>query len=179
MPALMREIRADHSAAARGLELLILTAVRRDEARNSTWGEFNLDDGVWTIPGARMKTNKDHQVPLAPAVVTMLMAMRGGAGPDERLFNFGTHVMTRWLARHGVDATVHGMRSAFRDWCAECTNFPSEVAEAALAHTTGSAVERAYRRSTFFDRRRELASAWASFCAGAGADVVSLRAARK
>jgi integrase len=180
MPALMAAIRADDSAAARCLELLILTAVRRDEAREATWGEFKLDEKLWTILGERMKAGKEHKIPLSAPAVALLQTMRAAAGqvkPDQRLFDLGTHAMTRWLARRdvGAGASVHGMRSCFADWGAEQTNFPSEIRDSALAHEVGDAVKQAYQRTRFFDRRAELMAAWGSFCTGAGAGVVSMR----
>jgi integrase len=129
-----------------------------------------------------MKAGAEHRVPLSPRAVALLEALRDGCDsviPERRLFKIGHHAMDRLLKRHGVTGvTVHGMRSAFRDWCADETSFPSEIPEAALAHTVGNQVQRAYQRTDFFDRRRELMSAWANYCSGADHRVISIAARR-
>ena len=180
-PAFMKELMALPSTLGRdALKLTILTAVRSGEARCATWGEFDLDRAVWSIPGARMKMKEAHVVPLAPAAVSLLRALRkthrelhGKVDPGSLLFSCTTGkpisdmTMLKVLRDMKVgDATVHGFRSTFADWVAECTNVPKEVAEKALAHRIPNAVEAAYRRTDFFERRRALMGEWANFLAG-------------
>ena len=152
------------------VEFLILTAARSGEARGARWDEIDLQAATWTIPGARMKTGREHRVPLSARALEVLREARalqddrpGLVFPSAR----GKSVMTvstlsRSLRLIGVDGTLHGMRSAFRDWCAEMGQ-PSEVAEAALAHIVRNKVEAAYRRTDLFERRRELMNAWAEY----------------
>jgi integrase len=173
MPGLMAALASDRSDAARCVQLLILTATRRDEAREASWGEIDLKDGVWTIPASRMKVKQEHRIPLSPPALALLKVIRA-ENASGRLFSIGKHAPARCLKRYGVAATVHGMRSAFRTWCADVTSFPSEIAEAALAHRVGDATQRAYQRGSFFDRRRALMEAWGSFCVGSGSGITAL-----
>ncbi len=157
------------------VEFLILTAVRSGEARGARWDEIDLQAATWTIPGARMKTGREHRVPLSGRALEVLREARGLQGdagglvfPSAR----GKSVMTvstlsRSLRMIGVDGTLHGMRSAFRDWCAE-TGQPSEAAEAALAHIVRNKVEAAYRRTDLVERRRELMDSWAEYLSAGG-----------
>jgi integrase len=166
----MVELRKRPGDAPRALEFIILTAARFGEVRGATWAEINLAERVWTIPAARMKGGKEHRVPLSGAALAILDQMpRTGdlvfpgsiAGQPV-----GERTIGRMLDRMGRrDITTHGFRSCFRDWAAERTAFPNEVAEMALAHSVGSEVERAYRRSDLFEKRRALAEAWAEYCA--------------
>lgn len=162
---------ANGSMSALALEFCILTACRAGEVTGAQWTEIDIDKGIWTIPGSRMKAGREHRVPLAPRALEILEALaklkagpfvfpgRDPAKPLSPLF------LLRCLRKIGYsDITVHGFRSSFRDWAAEATPFPHEVCEQALAHTVGSAVERAYRRTDLFERRRELMTAWAAFC---------------
>ncbi len=138
-----------------------------------TWGEADLDSAIWTVPGERMKAGRPHRVPLSKSAIAVLQTVRG---LDPQLVFPGQkrgrpmHDMTiaAPLKRLTVPATVHGMRSSFRDWAAERTNAPREIAELCLAHEVGSAVERAYRRSDLFKKRRDLMQCWARFCMSAG-----------
>lgn len=156
--------------AARALELTILTACRTAEVLGAQWSEVDFANGVWTIPAERMKANRPHRVPLVPAAIKILEAQRGqddvlafpGAKQGKSLSNMAMLTVLRRMNRD--DITVHGFRSTFRDWAAEETDFPREIAEMALAHTVGTAVENAYRRSDLFDRRRQLMMAWAARC---------------
>jgi integrase len=181
--AFMAELRLDTNIAARALELLILTATRSGEVLQAKWDEIDLPSRLWTVPAERTKSGRVHRVPLsdmAMAVLERMAAIRlndyvlpGRRGPLARTAMFD---QLRKMGR--ADLTTHGFRSTFRDWCAERTNFPREVAEMALAHTVGDAVERAYQRSDLFAKRRQLADAWARFCAGpavTGGEVVVLR----
>jgi integrase len=159
------------------LRLTILTGVRSGEARGAIWGEFDLDKSIWSIPASRMKMKEAHVVPLPPAAVTLLRALRarhlelrGEVKAAGLLFSFSGDkpisdmTMLKVLRDMKItNATVHGFRSAFADWAAESTNVPKEVVEKALAHQIPNAVEAAYRRTDFFDKRRDLMTAWAHF----------------
>lgn len=157
-------------------ELVVLTAVRSGEARGARWSEFDLQSRTWTIPAERMKGGKAHVVPLARRALDVLAeaaSLRTNGEPDALLFPgertgkaLSDMTLTMLLRRMEVPATAHGFRSSFRDWCAEATNYPREVAEAALAHVIESKVEAAYRRSDLLEKRRMLMEEWASFCDG-------------
>jgi integrase len=182
----LAELRKQAGIAARALEFTILTAARTGEAIGARWDEFNIAERIWIIPAERMKAGKEHRVPLsdaALAILTEMAAIRLGdhvfpGGRIERPISNMAMLMT--LRRMGRDdLTTHGFRSSFRDWCAERTAFPAEVAEMALAHAVGDKVEAAYRRGDLFAKRRQLADAWAKFCASAPAgEVVPIRAPR-
>jgi integrase len=173
LPAFLVKLREQEGLAARALEFTILTAARTGETIGATWSEFNLADKIWTVPGARMKARKEHRVPLSGRALAIL---RGAAAIETsaEAFVFGGRkrgkamsnmAMLALLGRMGcADLTVHGFRSAFRDWAAERTNFPSEVVEMALAHAVGDKVEAAYRRGDLFEKRRRLMAEWATFC---------------
>ena len=178
----MVELRQQDGVAARALELLILTATRTSETLNATWSEVDLDNATWTIPAERMKGAREHRVPLSDDALALLKDMQAmgsdgyvfpGRSGSKPLSNTSLWMLLRRIGRS--DLTAHGFRSTFRVWCAEQTNFPSEVAEAALAHVVSDKVIEAYVRTTFFDRRRILMEAWASYCAQFPADVVPLR----
>ena len=173
LPGFMVALRAQGGIAARALEFTILTAARTGEAIGAKWNEISLTDKVWTVPAERMKAGKEHRVPLSGPALRILENMNpGGDAPDHFVFQGGKHgkalsnmAMIAVLRRMGRgDSTVHGFRSSFRDWAAERTNFPSEVAEMALAHAVGDKVEAAYRRGDLFERRRRMMAAWATFC---------------
>ena len=166
-----------NDTASRALRFLILTAGRTGEVMRATWGEIDLAAKLWTIPGHRMKGGREHRVPLSPAA---LAALGSPSGDGDRLFPIGPRAMARALAGLRGDVTVHGFRSAFRDWAAERTSFPREIVETALAHAVPSQTEAAYRRTDFFDRRRKLMHAWGEYCAkpSTGGGVVPIRAAR-
>jgi len=178
------ELRRHEGVAAQALEFAILTAARTGEVLGARWPEFNVTDRLWTIPAERMKAGKEHRVPLSDAALAILeqmAAIRSGefvfpGGKAGRPLSNMTFLML--LRRFGrEDLTVHGFRSSFRDWAAERTGFPAEVAEMALAHVVSDKVEAAYRRGDLFQKRRQLAEAWAKFCAAAPAtgSVVSIR----
>jgi integrase len=183
--AFMVELRRLESAGARALEFTILTAARTGEVTGARWAEINLAERLWIVPAARMKAGKEHRVPLseaAMAVLEQMQAIRSGdcVFPGGRAGRPLSHAAMLALIRRMAcgDFTVHGFRSSFRDWCAERTNFPSEIAEMALAHVVGNKVEAAYRRGDLFEKRRQLAEAWASFCDSplTGGEVVPIRA---
>jgi integrase len=183
VPAFMAKLRDLDSTAARALEFAILTVGRRGEVLGARWDEIDMTAKVWTVPGKRMKSGREHQVPLPPRCIEILRETRAKAAESELIFPGRdgelAHTTFSWLLRtlgHG-DVVAHGFRSSFRDWCGEHTNFPREVAEAALAHATGDRVEQAYRRGTAIEKRRVLMTAWSRFCAHpapAGATVTKL-----
>jgi integrase len=175
VPSFMARLRArESSLAARALEFLILTGARTGEALKAEWCEFDLGRGVWTVPAQRMKAGQEHRVPLVERAMTILIGLAEGRTsafvfpgqrPDRPLSDMA---MATVLRRMGVDVTVHGFRSAFRDWAGDKTSFPREVAEGVLAHTIGNKVEQAYRRGDALEKRRQLMEAWARYC---GTDV--------
>jgi integrase len=182
--AFAAELRQQEGVAARALEFAILTAARTGEVIGGRWEEINLAEKLWTIPAERMKAGKEHRVPLsarALAIVEELAKVR----ESDFVFPGGRHgrpisnmAMLMTLRRMGRgDLTAHGFRSSFRDWAAERTTFPADVAEMALAHTVSDKVEAAYRRGDLFQKRRQLAEAWAKFCtvAPAAGQVVPIR----
>jgi integrase len=163
MPAFMTRLRAAEGMGARALEFAILTAGRSGEVRGAAWAE--IDGAVWNIPGERMKSGRPHRVPLSDKAVELLAALpRLGdlifPGVKGQLSDM---TLTATLRRLAVPATAHGFRSTFRDWAAERTSTPAEVAEMALAHAIGDATEAAYRRGDLFDKRRALMVEWAEF----------------
>jgi integrase len=177
LSSFMKNLRADSSVAARALEACILTATRTGELLGARFSEIDLGEGVWTIPAIRTKAGREHRVPLSsPAlkIVETLSELRtcDFVFPSPRGKRPLSHVaMAKVLTRLGVaGATVHGFRSAFRDWAGNETNFPREVAEAALAHTVGDKAEQAYRRSDALEKRRNLMAAWAAYCEPSSVD---------
>lgn len=183
MPAFMVDLRSRDALTARALEFLILTAARSGEVRGATWDEIDLDKGVWVIPAGRMKAAREHRVPLSTPAKSLLKPLsdaRTGAFvfPSAGERPLSETAFSALLKRMGRDTiTAHGFRSSFRQWCAERTNFPREVAEAALAHTLKDKVEAAYQRGDMFEKRKKLMDAWASFIAGEGARIVPLKRA--
>jgi integrase len=176
--AFMATLRKREGIAARALEFGILTAARSGEVIGARWVEFDLDGAVWTVPAARMKAGKEHRIPLAPRalkIVKDIVGLNGefvfpGGKPGRPL---SAKALAKALRRMKVkNATVHGFRSAFRDWAAECTNFTNEFCEAALAHVIENKAEAAYRRGDLFDKRRKLMEAWAAYCAAPKAGKV-------
>jgi integrase len=182
VPAFVGKLRATESSHALALEFLILTAGRAGEVLGATWDEIDFDAKVWVIPASRMKAGLLHRVPLsgrAMEIVERMAEIRTGdlvfAGQRRRR-PLSASSLAR-LCRAGV--TIHGFRSAFRDWAGEETSFPREIAEQALAHATGGAVEQAYRRGDALEKRRSLMEAWANYCEpGAAGNVVQIRAAQ-
>jgi len=164
LPSLMARLRDVDTVGARALELVILTATRTGDVLGMRWDQdqVNLKDGIWTIP--RTKTGTAHAVPLCGRAVQILRGLPRKSGGGGLVFwSLHEKTMDNTLKRLQPDVTVHGMRSAFRDWCGDATNYPREVAEAALAHKVGNAVEAAYRRGSAFEKRRKLMDAWAAF----------------
>ena len=184
VPAFLVELRQREGIAARALEFTVLTAARSGEARGATWKEIDMEAGTWTIPGDRMKAGREHRVPLTEAALAILRALpRLDDSPDSPVFfaprggSLSDMTLTAVLRRMKIDVTVHGFRSSFRDWAADQTSFPREVAEQALAHTL-QGVEAAYRRSDLFQKRRRLMDAWANYCAPGSATVTPIRRAQ-
>lgn len=184
----MEGLRRLGGISARALEFTILTATRTGEVLGATWAELgDLAEKTWTISAERMKGDREHRVPLSERALEILGEMqlvRQGnlVFPGNKAGRTLSHgAMLRVLdTMSRDDLTVHGFRSSFRDWAAECTNFTSEVCEAALAHAVKNKAEAGYRRGDLFEKRRRLMAAWATHCAtpAIGADVVPLTVAR-
>ena len=164
---------AKPSSVTRVIELIILTAARSGEARGAGWGEIDMADAIWTLPPERMKGARQHRVPLsAPSIDVIRQAREAAPSPihgHELIFpNGGGREVTRMMPlrffqRRYEGYTLHGFRSSFQDWAAEQTDTPAEIVEHALAHLEGSATIRAYRRTDYFEKRRELMDAWANY----------------
>jgi integrase len=165
----MKVLRAQIGVAPLALEFAILTAARTAEIIGARWNEIDLKAKVWTVPASRMKSNREHRVPLSAQALTVLGKLEKGDPADHvfagrsggPLSNMALLMLVRRM-KHGK-LTAHGFRSTFRDWAAERTNFQAEVAEAALGHVVGDKVELAYRRGDFFEKRRRLMEAWGEF----------------
>ena len=184
--AFMLALRAMQGSGARAMEVIILTATRTSEVINAKWSEIDLDGKLWTIPKERMKSFKEHRVPLSDAVMSVLMAVKAETGGGEYVFagrkantpltNMACLATLKRMDRG--DLTVHGFRSTFRDWVSETTSYPRDVAEMALAHTIEDKSEAAYRRGDLIEKRRALMADWAAHCAvvHVSGDVVAIRA---
>ncbi len=178
VPTFMRMLEAREGIAALAFQFLILTACRTGEVQGARWCEINLDKATWTIPAERMKARREHRVPLSDAALELLKRVQGKhnelvfPGPSDTgpLSNMAFLMLLRRIDRG--DATAHGMRSAFRDWAAERTIFPSEVCEMALAHVVENATEAAYRRGDLFEKRHKLMAAWSDFCTAKPVDNI-------
>ena len=188
-PEFVAALREREATAALALEFTVLTAARTGEVIGATWSEVDLDKAVWTIPAKRMKAGKEHRIPLSPRAMAILkdvqpLNMTGRDGsplfPTSKGGVLSSMAMSMLLRRMKIDVTVHGFRSAFRDWSAECTSYAHEVCEMALAHVIGNKAEAAYRRGDLFEKRRRLMADWATYCASngaAGAKVTPIRGA--
>lgn len=174
MAEFMAMLRTREGIAARACEFTILTAARSGEARGATWSEIDLEAGLWTIPASRMKVRKEHRVPMSKEALQVLESMKPlatgalifpGTKSDKPLSDMSLTAVLKRAGHAGV--TMHGFRSSFRDWAAEATDYPSEMAEMALAHAVGNKVEAAYRRGDLMEKRREMMQAWSGFCGGA------------
>jgi integrase len=188
MAAFMVDLSKLDGVAPLALCFTILTAARSGEVLHARWPEIDMAEGVWTVPGGRMKAGREHRVPLSNAaqdVLHSLLLLRDvrradfvfpGVQTDRPLSRAAMErVLSRRIGRG--DLTVHGFRSTFRDWCAEATNCPREVAEAALAHALQDRTEAAYRRGDLFDKRRQLMEDWSAWCSRTPAadEVVPIR----
>jgi integrase len=181
IPTFTATLRSQQGMAALALQFTLLTAARSSEALGARWCEIDLDDATWTVPAERTKAMRSHRVPLGGDALDLLRALPGLRDgelvfPSVRGKVLPSVAMSRVMKACGYPtATVHGLRSSFRDWVAEKTSFPGEVAEAALAHVVADRTEAAYRRTTLFARRAEMMQAWANYCGGgAGASVLPL-----
>jgi integrase len=172
VPAFMSDLQARRATAALALEFAVLTAARSGEVLGAQWEEFDVDGAVWTVPAPRMKAGREHRVPLSKRALKIIQEMQEsrngdfvfpGQKPGSPLSVMALEMILRRMKIEGV--TVHGFRSAFRDWAAERTNFANEVCEAALANVIENKAEAAYRRGDLFDKRRKLMEAWAVHCA--------------
>lgn len=179
VPAFVGRLRPLKTMGAQALELTILTASRTGETIGMRWPEVDLDKALWTVPAERMKAGKEHVVPLVPRAVEILselaetktsdvyvfpsQARRKPGTPERHMSNMAMLKLLKSMLPEGQEATVHGFRSAFRDWAGDMTSFQREVAEAALAHRVGNEVEQAYRRSTALQKRTKLMEAWAAY----------------
>lgn len=184
IPAFVKQLQEREAVSALALEFAILTGARTGEVIGAEWDEVDLAKALWTVPPERMKAGKEHRVPLSQRALEMLEQTKQLGGqylfPGAKRDKLSSMAMAMLLRRMKLDVTVHGFRSAFRDWAAECTGYSHEVAEMALAHTIGNAVERAYRRGDLFDKRRRLMADWATYCASgvpAGGKVTPIRKA--
>jgi integrase len=168
IPAFVGALQRRDAVAALALEFTILTAARTGEVIGANWGEVDLEKAMWTIPASRMKATKEHRVPLSPRALEILEVTKGLH--TEWLFpamnggKISGMAMSMLLRRMKMDVTVHGFRSSFRDWSAECSSYAHEVCEMALAHVIGNKTEAAYRRGDLFEKRRCLMNDWATFC---------------
>ena len=146
------------------------------EVREAVWTEMDRDEGVWTIPALRTKGNREHRVPLCRRALEILEEARMlGRGnplvfPSVRGKPLASTALSELLSKLRIAAVPRGFRSSFRDWAAEETDHPREVAEAALAHKVRNQVEAAYRRTDLFERRHRLMDDWAAYLAGGGRD---------
>ncbi len=189
--AFMAKLGEQAGMAALALRFAILTAGRTGEVIGARWSEIDIEAALWTVPADRMKAAREHRVPLSSAALAMLgelLPLRPqdgdgyvfpGGKAGKPLSNMALLMALRRMERG--DLTAHGFRSTFRDWCAEATAYPAEMAEMALAHAVGSKVEAAYRRGDLFEKRREMMKEWAEFCGGpvapSGAERVPIRPA--
>jgi integrase len=171
VPDFITKLTEHEGFAALAFRLLILTACRTNEVLGARWSEIDMDAGVWTIPGERMKAGREHRVPLSPAALDVLREAEKvklnefvfpGQKRGKPLSNMALLMLLRRF--NVADVTAHGFRSSFRDWTSETTAHPSEVVEMALAHTIENKVEAAYRRGDLFAKRRLLMDDWATFC---------------
>lgn len=187
MYGFMQRLSAVQGTSARCLEFAILCACRSGEARGVTWSEIDLKSATWNIPKERMKSGRAHRVPLSSAAMKLLATLPRFEGTDLAFPGLsGTKplsdmALTLCMRRMKLTAVPHGFRSAFTDWCAERTAYPSEVREMALAHAIGDQTEAAYRRGDLFDKRRNLMTEWATFIGTAparGDNVVQFKAAQ-
>lgn len=182
------DLRGKDGMGARALEFLAMTAARSGEVRGATWAEVDFKESIWTIPAARMKAGREHRVPLTAEAVELLKALlpedqrkpdacifpavKGGQLSDMTLSAVMRRMPGYMDPRNNRPAVPHGLRSTFRDWTAERTDYPRDMAEIALAHTVGSEVERAYRRGDMIEKRRAMMAAWGRFLRGEAAPKV-------
>lgn len=175
LPSFMAEIRERESMGRLALEAVILTASRSGEVRLAKWDELDFQAATWTVPAERMKANREHVVPLSPQAVSLFERMKAHRRGEADLVFPGTKrgkplsdmTLIKALRDMGHNVTAHGFRSTFRDWVAEQTTWPAELAEAALAHVISDKTVAAYQRGSMLAKRRQLMDAWANYCEGA------------
>ncbi|MBL8389343.1 MAG: integrase arm-type DNA-binding domain-containing protein [Hydrogenophaga sp.] len=170
-PDFMQALRKMPGTAARALEFAILCASRSGEVRGMTWSEVDLNSGVWTIPGDRMKAGKEHRVPLSAAALKLIKSQPQIVGsevvfPGTKGGPLSDMTLTAVMRRMKVDAVPHGFRSTFRDWAGDQTHHPRDVVEMALAHVIENKAEAAYRRGDALEKRRRLMNDWAGYLEG-------------
>jgi integrase len=187
LPAFLTALRGRDAIAARALEFAILTAARTSEALGAKWSEIDLNGRIWTIPAERMKAGREHRVPLSDRAIEIVENMMARKQNDyifhgDRRTRLSNMSLLMLLRRMGRTDTTHGFRSTFRDWVAEQTDSPAAVAEMALAHAIGNAVEAAYRRGDLLEKRRTLMARWEKYCLATpeptGRNITPVRAAR-
>jgi integrase len=167
--AFLASLRGIDGMGARALEFAILTAARSGEVRGALWTEFDFAEKVWTVPGERMKGKVEHRVPLSKQAIDLLQALPRFEKvevvfPGVKGQVLSDMTLSAVMRRMKVDAVPHGFRSTFRDWAADRTNFPRDLAEMALAHVIESKVEAAYRRGDMLAKRLKMMQAWADYC---------------
>ena len=184
IPEFVAKLRKREAVAALALEFTILTASRTNEVLGATCDEVDLGKGIWTIPADRMKAGRRHLVALPRRAVELVETVKPLGGhwlfPNRKGGKLSGMAMSMLLRRMNVEATVHGFRSSFRDWAAECTGYAHEVCEMALAHVIANKAEAAYRRGDLLEKRRQLMEDWAAYCAspgGVGATITSINSA--
>lgn len=184
VPAFIQKLHGEGEPSIAGLafEFLVLTAARTNEVLEAKWNEIDLEQAAWTVPASRMKAGREHRVPLAPRCIELLTLAKTLSTNSEFVFPgrsvdkpMSNMVLLMTMRRMKSNYTVHGFRSAFRDWASERTNFAREICEASLAHIVKDKTEAAYRRGDLFDKRQELMATWAAFTAARSADVIVLR----
>ena len=191
LPAFVGQLVAQEGMGAKALMFVILTAARSGEVRGAVWEEIDLAARLWTIPAERMKASKAHRVPLSDAAISLLQDMKALAlaagrttgkayvfpSPNSRDPELGSPLsdmtLTAVLRRLKLEAVPHGFRSTFRDWCAEQTDYPNEVAEMALAHAVSNKVEAAYRRGDLLVKRQQLMQDWANYALRLGVEAMT------
>jgi len=171
VPAFLKDLRSREGTAALALEFAILTAARTSEVLDARWEEIDRIAATWTVPAARMKSNRPHRVPLSDAALSVL---ERAAGQGELIFRnaksrpLSNMAMLKLLGRMGKgEFTTHGFRASFKTWASEETDFDRDTVEAALAHVVSDKTEAAYQRGTLFGKRRKLMEAWADYCRAA------------
>ena len=196
-PRWFAALQARAGFGARALEFAALTACRSQEVRGAVWDEIDLDNALWIIPAERMKMDREHRVPLSPRAVDLLKALpklednplvfpaaRGGQLSDMTLSATMKRMHEADVAAGGAGyldrqskrpAVPHGLRSTFRDWVAELTTFPGDMAEVALAHKISNAVEASYRRGDMIEKRRRMMADWSDFMCGKSKDSKVVR----
>jgi integrase len=173
LPQFLSKLRQREGSAAKALEFLILTAARTNEALGARWSEIDFENRLWIVPAERMKADREHRQPLSGAAIDLLHRLPGREDGNDLVFissqpgkPLSAESLLRVLRRMGrLTESVHGFRSAFSDWCHERTAHSPHEIELSLAHSIGSAVEQAYRRTDLLERRRQLMESWGCYCA--------------